>query len=65
MKGLPVGNLKVLRGRTEPLPQLSGTAIGIAHFGRGDSLNGVQHRTQGAAKFEFQQLALRAIRQQR
>ena len=41
---LPIGNVKVLRGGTQLLPQFSCAGIGLARFRRGEAFGGLQHR---------------------
>src|SRR5215813_10944568 len=41
-----------LRGRTQPFPQLSCTAIGVPGFRSAGAFDGLQRRSQAATKFE-------------
>ncbi len=63
--GLPIGNVKELRGKIELLPQLSGAGVGLARFRRRVAFDGSQHRAQGAVKFELLSLTFGVVRQQR
>src|SRR6516164_3439151 len=51
-------DVEELRGRTQPFPQLSCTAIGVAGFGSAGTFDGLQRRSQTATKFEFLSLAI-------
>src|SRR6266849_1009358 len=62
---LPIGNVKVLRGETELLPQLSCPGIGMARFRGRLAFDKSQRRAQGAAKFELLSLAFGVVREQR
>src|SRR6266446_10489187 len=55
--GLQKGNLKELRGRTHLLPELSCAGIGMARFRRRVAFEDMQHRAQGAVKFELLSLS--------
>jgi hypothetical protein len=61
--GLPIGNVKELRGRTLPLPQLSCAGKGMTDFRRALAFDKAQRRAQGTAKFELLALAFRGFRQ--
>ena len=43
MNRLSPGDMKVLRGRIQPLPQLSCTSMGMARFRRRKAFNDIQH----------------------
>src|SRR5262249_11224198 len=53
IEGLPIGNVKELRGKTELLPQFSSAREGAAHFRRRLAFDKSQRRAQGAAKLEL------------
>src|SRR5437899_3241373 len=59
--GLPIGNLKELRGGTQLLPQLPCAGIGMTRFRRREAFDGLQGRTQGSAKFELLSLSFGGI----
>src|SRR3954464_14755525 len=65
MERLPIGNPKELRGRTELLPQLSGTGVGLARFRCRVAFGGTQDPAQGTAKFELLLLPFGVVRQRR
>src|SRR5437660_8299047 len=60
-----MGNLKELRGRTQLLPQLQCTGMGMARFLRRYAFDRKQDRAQGTPKFELLSLAFEVVRQQR
>src|SRR6266566_1065032 len=51
--GLPIGHAKELRRRAQLLPELSCASIGLTGFRRRMAFDDMQHRTQGAVKFEL------------
>src|SRR4051794_15812804 len=53
MTRLPKENVQELRGGPQLLPQLLRAGIGLARFRRWVALKSMQHRPQGAAKFEL------------
>ena len=50
---LPIWNLKELRGRTQLLPQLPGSGIGLARFRRCEAFHEQQDGAQGTTNFEL------------
>jgi hypothetical protein len=62
---LPVGNLMELYGKSQLLPQLARSGIGMTRLRCGTAFNEDQHRTQSAPIFEFLTLTIRLVRQQR
>ena len=64
MEGLPIGNVKELRGRTQLLPQFSSAGEGTAHFRGRLAFDESQRRAQGAPKLKLLLLALAVVRQQ-
>src|ERR1700730_11636230 len=62
---LSIWNVKVLRGRAQPLPQLSCPGIGVPGIRRRLAFYGRQDRAQGTQKFELLSLTFGGVGQQR
>src|SRR5262245_12575732 len=62
---LPIGNLKVLRGRPEQLPLLSCPGVGAARFRGGRTFGGEQGSTQGNVNIKLLSPSFGVVRQQR
>src|SRR5215469_10608978 len=61
MAGLPEGNPKEFRRRTQPLPKLSCAGIGLARLRRPLTSHSDQRRAQSTEKFDLLSLAFGAI----
>src|SRR5262245_25966752 len=63
IEGLPIGNVKELRGITQLLPQFPSAGEGTAHFRCRLAFDKSQRGAKCAAKFKLLLLALAVVRQ--
>src|SRR5438270_9782892 len=59
---LATRDVEELRGRTQPLPQISCPGIGVAGLRRGKAFDGLHYRPQGSVKLELLALAYGLVR---